>query len=106
MSPIGSNVIAVKGQYFSVCSSKVLGPIFTKLGGKVEGLILAGGVHFSKGQGVEGLILAGGVHFSKGQGHRGQRSNFCISAVHCPICMKLGECIQGGPGYKLDGLII
>ena len=45
------------------------------------------------------MILAGGVHFSKGQGYRGQRSNFCISAVLGPICMKLGECIQGGPGY-------
>ena len=31
--------------------------------------------------------------FFKGQGHRGQRSNFCISAVLRPICMKLGECI-------------
>ena len=45
------------------------------------------------------MILAGGVHFSIGQGHRGQSSNFCISVVHGPICMKLGECIQGGPGY-------
>ena len=27
--------------------------------------------------------------FLKGQGHRGQRSNFCISAVLRPICMKL-----------------
>ena len=33
----------------------------------------------------------------KGQGHRGQRSNFCISAVLGPICMKLGECIQVDP---------
>ena len=32
-----------------------------------------------------------------GQGHRGQRSNFCISAVLGPICMKLGECIQVDP---------
>ena len=35
--------------------------------------------------------------FFKGQGHRGQRSNFCISAVLGPICMKLGECIQVDP---------
>ena len=56
--------------------SQVLGPIFTKLGGKVEG--------------------GPGVHF-KGEGYRGQRSNFCISAVLGPICMKLGECIQVDP---------
>ena len=30
--------------------------------------------------------------FFKGQGHRGQRSNFCISAVLGLICMKRGEC--------------
>ena len=35
--------------------------------------------------------------FFKGQGHRGQRSNFCISAVHRPIRMKLGECVQVDP---------
>ena len=35
--------------------------------------------------------------FFKGQGHRGQRSNFCISAVLRPIWMKLGECIQVDP---------
>ena len=35
--------------------------------------------------------------FFKGQGHRGQRSNFCISAALGPICMKLGECIQVDP---------
>ena len=33
----------------------------------------------------------------KGLGHRGRRSNFCISAVLGPICMKLGECIQVDP---------
>ena len=35
MGPIGSKVIEVKGQiygFFSVCSSQVLGSIFTKLG--------------------------------------------------------------------------
>ena len=57
--------------------SQVLRPIFAKIGGKVEG-------------GPEGFIF-------KGQGHRGQRSNFCISAVLGPICMKLGECIQVDP---------
>ena len=35
--------------------------------------------------------------FFKGQGHQGQRSNFCISAVLGPICIKLGECIQIDP---------
>ena len=35
--------------------------------------------------------------FFKGLCHRGQRSNFCISAVLGPICMKLGECIQVDP---------
>ena len=35
--------------------------------------------------------------FFKDQGHRGQRSNFCISAVLGPIWMKLGECIQIDP---------
>ena len=33
----------------------------------------------------------------KGQG---QRSNFCISAVLGPICMKLGECIQVDPWLR------
>ena len=58
----------------------LLGPIFTKLGGKVDG-----GPGSSRGS------------FFKGQGHRGQRSNFCISAVLGPICMKLGECTQVDP---------
>ena len=35
--------------------------------------------------------------FFKGQCHLGQRSNFCISAVLGPICMKLGECVQVDP---------
>ena len=43
--------------------------------------------------------------FFKGQGHRGQRSNFCISAVLGPICMKLGECIQVDPWLKFIGPI-
>ena len=41
----------------------------------------------------------------KGQGHRGQRSNFCISAVLGPICMKLGECIQVDPRLRFMGQI-
>ena len=50
MGPIWSNVIEVKGQIhvFSVCSSQVLGPILTKLGGKVEG---------GPGYTLEGLIF-------------------------------------------------
>ena len=56
-------------------------PIFTKLGGKVE----AAPDISSRGS------------FIKGQGHRGQSSNFCISAVLGPFCMKLGECIQVDP---------
>ena len=40
MGPIGSKVIEVKGQIyvvvFSVCFSQVIGPIFIKLGEKVE----------------------------------------------------------------------
>ena len=62
--------------------SQVLGPIFTKVGGKVDG----GPADISS----RGL-------FFKGQDHRGQRSIFCISAVLGLICMKLGECIQVDP---------
>ena len=40
------------------------------------------------------LLLPGRLADLKGQG---QRSNFCISAVLGPICMKLGECIQVDP---------
>ena len=43
------------------------------------------------------LLLQGPWADLKGQGHRGQRSNFCISTVLGPICMKLGECIQVDP---------
>ena len=43
--------------------------------------------------------------FLKGQGHRGQRSNFCISAVLGPICMKHGECIQVDPCLRYMGPI-
>ena len=41
----------------------------------------------------------------KGKGHRGQRSNFCISTVLGPICMKLGECIQVDPCLRFMGPI-
>ena len=43
------------------------------------------------------LLLPGPWADLKGQGHRGQRSNFFISAVLGPICMKPGECIQVDP---------
>ena len=43
------------------------------------------------------MFLPGPWADLKGQGHRGQRSNFCISAVLGPICMKLGECMQVDP---------
>ena len=43
------------------------------------------------------LLLPGPWADLKGQGHRGERSNFCISAVLGPICLKLGECIQVDP---------
>ena len=43
--------------------------------------------------------------FFKGQGHRGQRSNFCISTVLGPICMKLCECIQVDPSLRFMGPI-
>ena len=44
MGTFGSKVIEVKGQiygFFSVCSSEVLGPIFTKLGGYLVGRLRA-----------------------------------------------------------------
>ena len=105
--------------------SQVLGPIFTKLGGKVEGspgYFLKGKGHRgqrsffffsvcsptsprSLGQSSQNLVgrlraapdISSRGSFYKGQGHLGQRSNFCISAVLGPICMKLGECIQVDP---------
>ena len=54
--------------------SQVLGPIFTKL-----------------------TDISSRDSFTKGQGHRGQRSNFFISADLGPIYIKLGECIQVDP---------
>ena len=87
MGPIGSKVIEVKGQIYGFFSvghvfffclfpyfSQVFGPIFTEL-----------------------PDISSRDSFIKGQGHRGQRSNFCISAVLGPIYIKLGECIQVDP---------
>ena len=45
----------------------------------------------------EALDFSSRSSFFKGQGHRGQRSNFCNTAVHGLICMKLGECIRVDP---------
>ena len=86
MGPIGSKVIEVKGQiYVFFCwscfffclfpyFSQVLGPIFTEF-----------------------PDISSRDSFIKGQGHRGQMSNFYISAVLGPIYIKLGECIQVDP---------
>ena len=74
MGPIGSKVIEVKGQIY-VCFFLLVRVFFLFVP----------------------LLLSGPRADLKGQGHRGQRSNFCISAVLGPICMKLGECIQGDP---------
>ena len=79
--------IEVKGQiygFFSVCSStspRSLGRSSQNLVGRLR---------------AASDISSSGSFF-KGQGHRGQRSNFCISAVLGPICMKLGACIQVDP---------
>ena len=93
MGPIESKVIEIKGQFFfcwscffflSVCSPtspRSLGRSSPNLVGRLR----AAPDISSRGS------------FFKGQGNRGQRSNFCISAVLGPICMKLGECIQVDP---------
>ena len=52
-----------RGQRSHFCISQVLGPIFTKLGRKVEG---------GPGYQLEGFI------FLKGHGHRVQRSKLCF----------------------------
>ena len=72
MGPIGSKVIEVKGQIY----------------------VFSAGHDFFL---FVPLLLPGPWADLKGQGHRGQRSNFCISAVLGPICMKLGECMQVDP---------
>ena len=71
----------VKFMFFSVCS-----PTFPRsLGRSSPNLV-------GRWRAAPDISLRGS--FFKGQGHRGQRSNFCISAVLRPIWMKLGECIQ------------
>ena len=72
MGPIGSKVIEVKGQIY-VFFLLVIFCVFVP------------------------LLHPGPWADLIGQGHRGQRSNFCISAGLGPICMKLGECIQVDP---------
>ena len=82
MGPIGSKVIEVKGQIcFFFCCPRSLGRSSPNLVGRLRAT----------------LDISSRGSFFKGQGHRGQRSNFCISAVLGPICMKLGECIQVDP---------
>ena len=81
---------------FSV-SSKVLGPIFTKLGRKVEGGpdISLRGSFFERSRSSRSKVKFMGffclfpyfsqvLHFLKGQGHRGQRSNLCFFSVCSP----------------------
>ena len=84
MGPIWSKVIEVKGQICFFFCLFLPGPWANLHQFLWEGL-------------GRTKILAGGVHCFKGQGHRGQSSNFCISAVLGPICMKLAECIQVDP---------
>ena len=80
MGPIGSKVIEVKGQIYVFFS---VGDVFFSIYSPTSPR------SFTK---LPDISSRGS--FFKGQGHRGQRSNFCISAVLGPICMKLGECIQ------------
>ena len=75
MGPIGSKVIEAKGQIYVPRS---LGRSSPNLVGRLR----AAPDISSRGS------------FFKG---RGQKSNFCISAVLGPICMKLGKCIQVDP---------
>ena len=72
MGPIRSKVIEVKGQFF----------VPRSLGRSSPNLV--GRLRAAPDISSRGSFLKG----------RGQRSNFCISAVLCPICMKLDECIQ------------
>ena len=83
-------VIEVKGQiycgFFSVCSPtppRSLGRSSPNLVGRLRA--------------ATAPDISSRCSFFEGQGHQGQRSNFCISAVLGPICMKLGECIQVDP---------
>ena len=84
MGPIGSKVTEVKGHiylFFLFVPPRSLGRSSPNLVGRLR---------------VAPDISSRGSFF-KGQGHRGQRSNFSISAVLGPICMKLEECIQVDP---------
>ena len=73
MAPIGSKVIEVKGQIYVPRS---LGRSSPNLAGRLR---------------------AAPDISSRGSFFKGQRSNFCISAVLGLICMKLGECLQVDP---------
>ena len=75
MGPIGSKVIEVKGQIFVPRSLSRSSP---NLVGRLRAA----------------PDISSRDSFLKG---RGQRSNFCISAVLGPIFMNLGECIQVDP---------
>ena len=89
MGPIGSEVIEVKGFRCSLSSPRSMGRSSPNLVGRLRA--------------VPDISARGS--FFKGQGHRGQRSNFCISSVLGPICMKLGEYIQVDPCLRFMGPI-
>ena len=77
MGPIGSKVIEVKGQicfFFLFVPPRFLGQSSPNLVGRLR----------------EAPEFSSRGSFFKGQGHRGQRSNFCNTAVLGLICMKLG----------------
>ena len=79
MGPIGSKVIEVKGQIYVVFFPP------RSLGRSSPNLVV-------RLRAAPDISSRGS--FFKGQGHRVQSSNFCISAVLGPICMKLSECIH------------
>ena len=85
MGPIGSKVIEVKGQIYVFfcwsCFFFCLFPYFSQVLGPTTQL----------------PDISSRDSLIKGQGHRGQRSNFYISAVLGLIYIKLGECIQVDP---------
>ena len=85
MGPIGSKIIEVKGQIY-VCFFLFVPP--RSLGRSSPNLV---------GRLRAAPDISSRCTFFEGQGHRGQRSNFCISAVLGPICMNFGECIQVDP---------
>ena len=84
MGPIGSKVVEVKVKFmffFLFVPPRSLGQSSPNLVGRLR----------------EALDFSSRGSFFKGQGHRGQRSNFCNTAVLGLICMKLGECIRVDP---------